>query len=153
MASPDDLKPSWGDGVKQHAAVAYVQGLEEQNAPTVVGKAMTILQFGCMRHHVAVSDVQEPMEQDAPTVVASQDGSQPSGEVTAVDVATMGEEDLQEAVGLLTQLEARTRRPPSVLATQHCCHHPTPQTSLQSSRICSTWGRPALPMQSLLLLP
>lgn len=33
------------------------------------------------------------------------DGSAPAGEVTAVDSATMAEGDLEEAVGLLTQLE------------------------------------------------
>ena len=60
-----------------------------------------------MKCHIAVTHVQEPEEEDAPTVVGSPDGSPQSGEVTAIDESTMGEEDLQEAVGLLTQLEAR----------------------------------------------
>ena len=55
--------------------------------------------------------VQEPVEQDAPPQVRSPGGGAPSGEVTAIDETTMEEEDLQEAVGLLTQLEVRAQSP------------------------------------------
>lgn len=54
-----------------------------------------------------VGNVQEPEEQNAP-VMHQPEGSAASGEVTAVDEVTMKEEDLQEAVGLLTQLEVHT---------------------------------------------
>ena len=47
------------------------------------------------------------MEQEAPQQEHSPDGAAPAGEVTAIDETTMKEEDLQEAVGLLTQLEVR----------------------------------------------
>ena len=70
--------------------------------------------------------MQEPEEQDAPTVVGSPDGSPPSGEVTAIDETTMGEEDLQEAVGLLTQLEASLCCSSSVSAAQHRRNQCTP---------------------------
>ena len=52
-------------------------------------------------------NVQEPVEQEAPPQMRSPDGAAPAGEVTAIDETTMKEEDLQEAVGLLTQLEVR----------------------------------------------
>lgn len=57
--------------------------------------------------------MQEPEELDAPPVPHGADGhgahtakqAGESGQVTAVDETTMKEEDLEEAVGLLTQLE------------------------------------------------
>ena len=49
------------------------------------------------------AQVQE--EQDAPTMVHNGGGSDASGEVTAVDETTMEDGDLEDAVGLLTQLE------------------------------------------------
>ncbi|CAL5224336.1 g7008 [Coccomyxa viridis] len=52
---------------------------------------------------------EEPVEQEAPPQTRSPDGAAPAGEVTAIDETTMKEEDLQEAVGLLTQLEAFKR--------------------------------------------
>ena len=60
--------------------------------------------------------MQEPEEPDAPPVPHGADGhgargttqAGDSGEVTAVDETTMKEEDLEEAVGLLTQLEVGT---------------------------------------------
>ncbi len=55
--------------------------------------------------------VQEPVEQEAPPQMRSPDGAAPAGEVTAIDEKTMKEEDLQEAVGLLTQLEVRPQNP------------------------------------------
>ena len=49
--------------------------------------------------------VQIQEEQDAPTMVHNGGGSDASGEVTAVDETTMEDGDLEDAVGLLTQLE------------------------------------------------
>jgi hypothetical protein len=60
--------------------------------------------------------VQEPEEPNAPPVPpgADEHGARgatqaaDTGQVTAVDETTMKEEDLEEAVGLLTQLEVGT---------------------------------------------
>ena len=59
--------------------------------------------------------VQEPVEQEAPPQTRSPDGAAPAGEVTAIDETTMKEEDLQEAVGLLTQLEVRPKTPSQIM--------------------------------------
>lgn len=78
--------------------------------------------------------VQEPAEQDAPPQVRSPNDGAPSGEVTAIDETTMKEEDLQEAVGLLTQLEVCAQDTDGTNKDLQC-HARRPEAS-QGSRLC-----------------
>ena len=75
--------------------------------------------------------MQEPVEEEPPPQGRSAEAAAPSGEVTAIDETTMKEEDLQEAVGLLTQLEVRAQSAPNLRF---------PVTQPKASR--PSWSRP-----------
>ncbi len=96
----------------------------------IVGIPPTAIPTPAKKHHILMQVQGESDPPPAPQGTAGhiwQGATQAgkSGQVTAVDETTMKEEDLEEAVGLLTQLEARMH-PESYALNLSCNQHPDP---------------------------